>query len=301
MIQPIQEIRGKVRHHNGGTCPQDTFRTLKSHGLKIKHTSLGARVYHGEFAADLICRHGQIPANLFGVADDVQIRACRLDHDDVRPFLYIPRDGPSGETSSPRWKLIAFSISERWAGARRIPEWPIQAAGELGAVGHQDGLMGDARFDEFELDGLDAAVVHVGGCDAMRACFRVGEGDVADAVDGEGVVETAVVAKDAAVAVGGILAEADVGDDEKGGEFLTEEVYGLNDGAFGVVGCGAQGIFHVGGGGHAEQNDGAEAFSDEGSEMGDEFVETATVLVRQGGDEGFFVRGVGDEKGVDEH
>ena len=106
--------------------------------------------------------------------------------------------------------------------------------------------MGDAGFDEFEFDGADAAVVHVRGSDAVGACFGVGHGDVADAVDGQGVVETAVVAEDAAVAVGGVFAEADVGDDEEVGEAAAEEADGLDDGAVGVVGGGAEGIFDVG-------------------------------------------------------
>lgn len=73
----------------------------------------------------------------------------------------------------------------------------------------------------------------------MGACFSVGHRYIGYAVDGEGVVEGAVVAEDSAMAMGGVLAEADVGDDEEGGEAGPEEADGLYDRTIGVVGCGA--------------------------------------------------------------
>ena len=80
-----------------------------------------------------------------------------------------------------------------------------------------------AGFDELQFYSADPAVVHVRWCHAVGACFRVCHCDIAYAVDGEAVVQTAVVAEDAAVAVGGVFAEADVGDDEEGGEAGAEE------------------------------------------------------------------------------
>ena len=72
--------------------------------------------------------------------------------------------------------------------------------------------MGEAGFDEFELDGTDSAVVHIRGCDAVSACLGVGNGDVGYSVDRECVVERAVIAKDTTVAVGRVFAETDVSD-----------------------------------------------------------------------------------------
>lgn len=71
------------------------------------------------------------------------------------------------------------------------------------------------------------------------------------------------------MAVGGVFAKADVGDDEEGGEAGAEEADGLDDGAEGVVGRGAEGVFGGGVERHPEQNYGAEAFRDEGLEVGD--------------------------------
>lgn len=161
--------------------------------------------------------------------------------------------------------------------------------------------MGDTGFDEFELDGPDAAVVHVGRCDAVGSGIGIGHGDVADSVDGEGVVKTAVIAQDAAMAVRGVFTEADIGDDEEAGEAAAQEADGLDDGALGVVGGGAEGVFDVGAHGHAEENYGFQAFADEGLEVGDYFVDAAAVLVGERGDEGFFLVVVRNEERVYQH
>ena len=64
------------------------------------------------------------------------------------------------------------------------------------------------------------------------------------------------------MAMGGIFAEADVGGDEEVWEAGAEEADGGDDGAAGVVGGGAEGVFDAGGDGDAEEDDGAEAFAD---------------------------------------
>ena len=101
----------------------------------------------------------------------------------------------------------------------------------------------------------------------MSACFGVGHRYVGYAVDGESIIEGAIVAENAAMAMGGVFAEADVGDDEEGGEAGPEEADGLDDGALGVVSCGAKGIFDVGSNGNAEKDYGAEAFANKRLEV----------------------------------
>ena len=81
------------------------------------------------------------------------------------------------------------------------------------------------------------------------------------------------------MAVGGVLAKADVGDDEERGKASAEETDGLNDWALGIICCGAEGIFDVGRYWDAEKDYGAEAFPDERFEVWDEFVDAAAMLV----------------------
>ena len=161
--------------------------------------------------------------------------------------------------------------------------------------------MRDTGLDELELDGANAAVVHVRRCDAMGASVGVSYGDIGNAVDAEGIVERAVLAQDAAVAVGGVFAEADVCNNEEVGETGTEQADGGDDGAAGVVGGGAKGVFGVGGYGNTKEDDGAEAFADKRFEVRDYFVDATAGLVGERGDQSFFVVLVRDKKGVDEH
>ena len=98
--QPIQELRGEIGHNNGSPGPQDALGTLKRHGLDIKHPRRGPGVDHGELATDLIGRDGHVLADLLGVADDVEVRARRFDHDDVGAFCDVPRDGAAGQTAA---------------------------------------------------------------------------------------------------------------------------------------------------------------------------------------------------------
>lgn len=212
---------------------------------------------HGVLARDLVRRDGHVLADLLCVADNIQIRARRLDHDDIRALLNVAMDSASREATASGRKLVAFPITERRARAGGVAEGAVQATGELSGVGHQDDLMGDASLDKLQLEGANAAVVHVRGGDAVGAGLGVGHGDVADAVDGELVVEAAVVAEDAAVAVGRVFAQADVGDDEDLREARAQQPDGADDGALRVVGGRAEGVFGAGRDGHAEEDDGS--------------------------------------------
>ena len=114
----------------------------------------------------------------------------------------------------------------------------------------------------------------------MRARFRVGHCHVADPVDREGVVKGAVLAQDAAVSVAGVLAQADVCDDEEVWEVAAKESDGLDDRTLWVVGCCAESVFCAVRGGYAEENYGAEAFGDEGFKVGEKTIEPAAMLRR---------------------
>ena len=158
-----------------------------------------------------------------------------------------------------------------------------------------------AGLDELELYSANPAIVHVRGCHAMGACLRVCHGYIAYAVDREAVVEASVIAQNTAVAVGCVLAETDVGDNEERGEAGAKKTDGLYDRALGIVGCGAEGVFDVWGDGNTKEDYGTETLPYERFEMGDELIEAAAMLVGKGGNEGLLFSLVGYEDGVDEH
>ena len=101
--------------------------------------------------------------------------------------------------------------------------------------------------------------------------------------------------------MGGVLAEADVGDDEERWETSAVETNGLNDWTLGVIGCGTKSVFNIGGDRDPKEDYGTQAFPYKRFEVRDEFVDAATVLVGKGRNEGFFFSLIGYEERVDEH
>ena len=274
---------------------------LERRGAQVKHTRLGRGVKHGELTANLVRRDGQVAAEILCVTNDIEVLAGGLDHDDVGALADIAGNGPARQAAAARRQLVAPAVTEGGDGARGVAEGSVEAARELGRVGHEERLVGDALLDELELDGADAAVIHIRGSDAVGAGTGVGQRHVRDAVDGELVVEGTVVAEDTAVAVGGVLAKADVGADEELGEALAEEADRLDDRAIRIVGRGTEGVLAAGLEGDAEEHDGLEALVDQGLEEGQELVDAAAVLAGERRDERLLVIVVGHEERVDEH
>ena len=135
----------------------------------------------------------------------------------------------------------------------------------------------------------------------MGACFRVCHGHITYAIDRKAVVEATVVAQNTAVAMRGVLAEADVGDDEERREAGAEETDGLDDWTLRVVGCGAKGVFDIWGHRDTEEDYGLETFPYERFEVWDELVDAAAVLVGERGNEGLLFSLVRYEEGINEH
>jgi hypothetical protein len=83
-------------------------------------------------------------------------------------------------------------------------------------------------------DGADAAVHHVAWGDEIGAGIGVADGGAGEEIE-RGIVEDAglrsALIDDAAMAVGGVFAEADVGDHEELGQGFFEELHGLLDDA----------------------------------------------------------------------
>ena len=103
------------------------------------------------------------------------------------------------------------------------------------------------------------------------------------------------------MAVGGVFAKTDVGNNEERGKAGTEKTDGLNDWTLGVVGCSTEGIFDIRRYWDAEKDYGAEAFLDERFKMRDESIDAAAMLIRKRGDKCLFFSLVGYKQRVDEH
>ena len=93
---------------------------------------------HRKLPTDLISRDWHILSDLLRIADDIQVAARRLYHDYICTFGNVSMNSPSSKTPPARGELVAFAVAEGGAGASGVAEGAVKAAGELGAVGHQD-------------------------------------------------------------------------------------------------------------------------------------------------------------------
>ena len=107
--------------------------------------------------------------------------------------------------------MVARSIPESRSAFRRVAERPVEAGGELRRVG-QDAGGWEPALVEGAPDLPDLSVHHAGGRHQVGPGVGLNQRD--PAVQGEGpvVVHRAVVGQDPAVAVVGVLVQAEVGD-----------------------------------------------------------------------------------------
>ena len=139
--------------------------------------------------------------------------------------------------------------------------------------------MGDvSKFVVVELgaDGGDAAVHHVGGGDDVGAGARVRQRLLGEDFE-RGVVGDFTVFDDAAVAVVGVFAEADVGDDDEIEIRFADGFDGALDDAVCAGGAGAGGVFRFG---KAEENDAGDAELFDFAAFFDELVDGLLVRCR---------------------
>ena len=113
--------------------------------------------------------------------------------------------------------LVAAAVAERGRRAGGLAERAVEGGGELGGVG-EDRRLGEALAVELGADRADAPVHHVRRGDDVGAGARVADGGPREQLERGVVVDGAVVAQDAAVAVVGVLAQAHVGDHEQLGQ-----------------------------------------------------------------------------------
>ena len=86
---------------------------------------------HGILAAHLIRRKRNVEA-VARLADQIEIRHRRLDHDHVRAFFQIELDFAHGFAPVGRVHLIAAAVAELRRRIRRLAERPVEHRRELG-------------------------------------------------------------------------------------------------------------------------------------------------------------------------
>jgi hypothetical protein len=132
--------------------------------------------------------------------------------------------------------------------------------------------MSKASFYKFQFYRADASIVHVGRRNAVSSGESICHSNIGYAFNAHGVVQTPVISQNAAVAMGGVLAETDVYDYIKVAETAAQQLDRLYNRALRIVCSSALWVFGAGRERNPKKNDGFESFSykrrQEGNELG---------------------------------
>ncbi len=169
--------------------------------------------------------------------EHVEVGNGGLDHQHVGALLEVGERLAHRLAAVGRIHLVPAPVALRRGRAGGLAEGAVEGGGVLDRVG-EDRRRAQALAVEGGADRGDAPVHHVAGSDGVGAGLRLRERGAGDQLE-RGVVVDVAVAEHAAVAVGGVLAEAGVGDhDEVGVRLLQRPDRHLHD-ALVVVGAGA--------------------------------------------------------------
>ncbi len=229
-------------------------------------------------------------------AQHVEVWKPRLDHDDIGAFGNVERDLAQRLARVGRIHLIAVPVAELRRRSRRFAERAVECRGVLCAVRHDRDVL-RAVAVQCAANRRDASVHHIGGRDDVGPCRRVGAGDPAEELDGRIVFDRAVSVQDAAVTVIGVLAAAEIGDDDHLRHRLLDRANrALND-SFGIVAARCRSVL---GGGNAEEQHALDAERKELACRGDGAVELEACDAGHRLDRSRIRGAFGDEERLDE-
>ena len=172
----------------------------------------------GVFARDLVSGDREI-RRLAQVADDVEIGAGGLHHQEVGPFFRIEDRLAGGLAAVGRIHLVTGLGNRGFAGftgaADGVAERAVEGRSELGGVG-EDARAGVAGGIESFADGFDASVHHVGRGDEIGAGLGGEDRHLHERFDGAIVVHVrSGGVQDAVMSVRGVRIEGDVREDHR--------------------------------------------------------------------------------------
>ena len=216
--QGTRHFFGVICDNHVRTCTFDAQQRFRHDAFLVNPSVGSGRFDHGIFARYLIRRKRKIES-VSGFPDNVEVGSGRFDHNHVRTFGDIHFDFAHGFLSVSARHLISGAVSFSGRGAGNIPERAVVCAVEFGAVCH-DGSIFEPGIVQCKPYRRNLAVHHSAGCDYVRTRFRLGYSGFAVKFDCFIVHYISGIVQNTAVTVIRILAQAQIGDDQKIGIFF---------------------------------------------------------------------------------
>ena len=258
-VQPPGGLLGPVGQDNACTRPANSHERFEGDGPFVEPAARGGRFDHAVLAGDVVRGDRHAGKVLAYVANDIEVGQGRLDHNHVRAFGQVELHFPDCLASSrSRIHLVAMPAAELRRTFGRIAKRAIERAGVLGGVTH-DRNVREPSAVETTADRADHAIHHTARGDQVRASLGMTNSLAGEQFERSVVVDihaTRGIVDDAAVAVTGVLAKANIGNDQqvRRGLFGSRDSR-LHDAVLGV-GVAAGGVLFVR---DTEQNHAAQA------------------------------------------
>src|SRR5216684_5134083 len=228
--EPAGGLLGVVGEEDGGAGAVDAGQDFEDDAFFVEPAFGCGGFDHGVFATDVVGAYGDIEFVADG-SNDVEVGQRGLDHDHVGAFFQIERHFFQRFAGIGGIHLIAAAVAELRHGLGGFAEGAVKSGAVFSGVGKNRNVF-EFVFVEFFANSGNATVHHVGGRDDIGAGAGVGQGLLGKDGDG-GVVGNVALLDYTAVAVVGVFAEANVGDDEKFEICLADGFDGALDHALG--------------------------------------------------------------------
>src|ERR1700683_72864 len=289
MAEPAGCVLGVVGEDHAGAGALNAGENFHDHALLVDPAIARRGFDHGVFAADVVSADGHVKF-LAHALNDIEIRKRRLDHDHVGAFVKIRGNFAECFASIGRIHLVAAAIAKLRRGLGGLAKWAVEAGTIFGGVG-KNGDVFELVLVEFGANGGDAAVHHVRRRDDVGASARVGQGFARKELQ-RFIVEDFTVANHATMAMAGVFAHADVGDDQQFQIGVPNSVDGALNGSIVSPSLGALFIFFLR---QAKQNNSGQAELFDFAAFFDEFIDRLLVDAGHGADFGAHIFAGADE------
>ena len=173
-------------------------------------------------------------------ADDVQVGQRRLDHEDVRALVHIQGGLAQRLLAVGRVHLVTAAVAELGRAFGRVPERTVEGRGVFDRIAHYRHHVVRVLV-QGSADLAHPAVHHVRGRHHVRSGLGMGQRCLGQQFQGSIVVHL-LSSQAAAVAVVGVLAEADVSNHAHVRGPVLQFADGLLNDAVASVGSGAEAV-----------------------------------------------------------
>mmetsp|Transcript_27970 Transcript_27970/g.82252 ORF Transcript_27970/g.82252 Transcript_27970/m.82252 type:complete len:290 (-) Transcript_27970:492-1361(-) len=191
LSNPLRRLFCIVGEDNISPCPLEACESLQYNILLLQPSFFTRRLNHGVFAGHMVGRNRE-GSGVLQAADHVEVGHAGLHHEHVGALGMV--EGSLDECLPPvRWiLLVCLLVSEARVAVQSVTERAVVCRSVLSRVG-KDGHIGETLRVEGIANGADTAVHHITWGDNIGTSLGLGNGLLAQLVNGDIVQDLAIL------------------------------------------------------------------------------------------------------------